>query len=125
MARSPRGSCDAVSDREWASEARRPSTDVTGQGRAFQSSRIRDFRQHSRIRWKEMPEGATDQLGTVTEPSGSMREDLFPIQERLVRLPAQPRERDRFMVLQKWEGTVSRVTETEFAATLHDLSDPS
>jgi hypothetical protein len=83
------------------------------------------YPQHSRTRWKEMLKGATDQSGTVTEPSGSMREDLFPIQERLVRLPAQPRERDRFMVLQKWEGTVSRVIETEFAATLHDLSDPS
>ena len=72
-----------------------------------------------------MLEGATDQWGTVTAQGGSMREDLVPLQEQLVRLPAQPRERDRFMVLQKWEGTVSRVTETEFTATLHDLSDPS
>jgi len=83
------------------------------------------YPQHSRIRWRERLEGATDQWGTVTAQGGSMTEDLVPVEEQLVRLPTQPRERDRFMVLQKWEGTVSRVTENEFTATLHDLSDPS
>jgi len=54
-----------------------------------------------------------------------MREDVTPVQDRVVRLPAQVRKRERFMVLQKWEGTVRTFTRTEFIATLYDLSDPS
>ena len=81
--------------------------------------------QTSRIQSREKIGGATDQWGTMTAERGSMGEDLVPVEEQLVRLPAQPREHDRFMVLQKWEGTVSRVTTTDFTATLHDLSDSS
>jgi hypothetical protein len=83
------------------------------------------YSQHSRIQTRETLQDATVQKGTVTAQGGSMGEDLIPVEEQLVRLPPQPRERDRFMVLQKWEGTVSRVTATDFTAILHDLSDPA
>lgn len=80
-------------------------------------------------RWRtgshEAFESYTGYLDTSTANATSTREEITPVQDRVVRLPAQQRERDRFLVLQKWEGTVRTATRTEFIATLHDLSDPS
>jgi hypothetical protein len=50
---------------------------------------------------------------------------MTPVQDQVVRLPEEPRERDRFMVLQKWEGTIRTIMRKAFIATLHDLTDPA
>lgn len=43
---------------------------------------------------------------------------------KIHRLPAPPRPTHRFVVLQKWEGTVSAIAEGEFVAVIRDLTNP-
>ncbi|MBI1894643.1 MAG: hypothetical protein HYS14_11080 [Candidatus Rokubacteria bacterium] len=43
---------------------------------------------------------------------------------RILRLPTAPVPRERFIVLQKWEGTVISIEKDEFTAVVRDLTNP-
>jgi hypothetical protein len=68
--------------------------------------------------WGGERDGDADSVGAVdSEPVA------LPV--RLGRVPSPPLPQHRFMVLQKWEGTVSTVGGDEFVAVIRDLTDRS
>ena len=67
----------------------------------------------------------TSEWNLVQAPDSSEVDELGSLRDQVVRLPPQPRERDRFQVLQKWEGTVTEINGSEFRASLRDLLNDS
>src|SRR6266487_2020742 len=61
----------------------------------------------------------------ITRSRQSLFTDAPPALRDVRRLVPPPRPRERFILLQKWEGTVGSVSQDTFTAVMRDLTDAS
>jgi hypothetical protein len=69
-------------------------------------------------------QGEPDVVATMT-PEQDIRASVIDDAHVVVRRPPPANPRERFIVLQRWEGTVSSQDDGTFTAVLRDLTDPT
>lgn len=67
----------------------------------------------------------TESTRAASQTFGSRASAALPVLRAVRRLPPFSRPRERFIVLQQWEGTVLSTSDEEFTAVMRDLTNPS
>jgi hypothetical protein len=67
----------------------------------------------------------TDLAREEEEAPNSVANHPSALPTKVLRFPDLPRPNHQFLVLQKWEGTVAKISAKEFVASIRDLTNPS